>query len=231
MSWFRYWVRMLRYMPQLLYPWMYFLPQPIRPEDELMMLENYKKRLEEELKDLREEIKRVEKRINELKNMIERAKPESEFEIPPIMPSYGPAHGGAWRGRGTWSPSPYGTRMPEPLAVKRGMLKVAAPVENRAGLKSIISQVAARAPYIALVDIVDGSVKNIKVLENPASISRGGAGYMLAQWLKENNVNVFLASNVGSNLAQGLATSGISVLQVISGRTLEDSLRMLKLLR
>ncbi len=104
-------------------------------------------------------------------------------------------------------------------------------MENSAGLKSIISQVAARSPYIAIVDIADGSAKDIKVLKNPASMSGGGAGYMLAQWLKENNVSIFLAPNMGPNLAQGLAASGITVIQAPPGRTLEEILRMLKLIK
>jgi predicted Fe-Mo cluster-binding NifX family protein len=110
------------------------------------------------------------------------------------------------------------------------MTRAAAPVENNAGLKSIISQVAARSPYIAIVDIVNGLAKDVKVLENPASMSGGGAGYMLAQWLKENNVSVFLAPNIGPNLAQGLAASGITILQAPPGRTLEEALRALKLI-
>ena len=47
-------------------------PPPMTPEQELAMLEDYKKALEEDIKDLEEELKSVEQRIKELKEMLER---------------------------------------------------------------------------------------------------------------------------------------------------------------
>jgi len=46
-----------------------WMPPPT-PEDELAMLEEYKKMLEEDLKELQEELKGVEDRITELKQII-----------------------------------------------------------------------------------------------------------------------------------------------------------------
>jgi len=49
-----------------------FPPYPLKPEEELAFLEDYKKALEEDLEDLQEELKSVEERIKELKEMLEK---------------------------------------------------------------------------------------------------------------------------------------------------------------
>ncbi len=48
------------------------VPPPMTPEQELAMLEEYKRALEEDLKDLQEELKSVEQRIKELREALER---------------------------------------------------------------------------------------------------------------------------------------------------------------
>jgi hypothetical protein len=50
-------------------PYPYPAYPPINPEDELKMLEEYKKNLEDELKDIEEELKGVEARIEELRRI------------------------------------------------------------------------------------------------------------------------------------------------------------------
>lgn len=57
-------------MPYLPYPYPASPYIPMNPEDELKMLEEYKKDLEEELIDLQEELKGVEARISELRKII-----------------------------------------------------------------------------------------------------------------------------------------------------------------
>jgi len=60
-----------RYQPMQPAPYYGPPPPPIPPEQELEMLERYKRDLEEDLKDLQEELKSVEERIKELKRMTE----------------------------------------------------------------------------------------------------------------------------------------------------------------
>jgi len=49
-------------------------PYPPSPEDELRMLEEYKRDLEEDLKELEEELKSVEARIEELRKSLGKGK-------------------------------------------------------------------------------------------------------------------------------------------------------------
>ena len=70
----RWWRRCLHpswygWSPQPYPPYPYPAYPPISPEEELRMLEEYKKNLEDELKDIEEELKGVEARIEELRRI------------------------------------------------------------------------------------------------------------------------------------------------------------------
>jgi len=66
--WHRFWRRWYPYMIYPPSPPLY--PPPLTPEEELAMLEDYKKVLEEDLKEIQEEIQSIEKRINELREYL-----------------------------------------------------------------------------------------------------------------------------------------------------------------
>ncbi len=105
-------------------------------------------------------------------------------------------------------------------------MRVAIPVDTPEGLRSRVSFLFGRAPYLAIVDYEDG-VKDIKVESNPYAQLPGGAGPALAQSLQEKGVNVVLASDVGPNAAATLASAGISWIPVPAGITVEEALRYL----
>ena len=105
--------------------------------------------------------------------------------------------------------------------------RVAAPVETDLGENSVISSVAARAPYIAVADVINGELRNLRVLKNEASLSPGGAGTALAELLSSLRINVFLAPNAGPNLMQALVTAGITFVPVPSGTKLRDAIKMI----
>ncbi|GEM_PF-3063719 len=105
-------------------------------------------------------------------------------------------------------------------------MRVAVPVDTPEGLRSKVSFLFGRAPYLAIVDYEDG-VKDIKVESNPYAQLPGGAGPALAQSLQEKGVNVVLASDVGPNAAATLASAGISWIPVPAGITVEEALKYL----
>ena len=104
--------------------------------------------------------------------------------------------------------------------------RVAAPVETNQGEDSIISTVAARAPYIAVANVVNGELRSLRILKNEASLAPGGAGTALAQLLSSMGINIFLAPNAGPNLMQALATAGITMLPVPPGTKVRDAIKM-----
>ena len=65
--WYPYWYRMPYMGYGMPYPPPFYTPYPPTPEDELRMLEEYKRELERELEYLKEELEGVKARIEELR--------------------------------------------------------------------------------------------------------------------------------------------------------------------
>ena len=145
---------------------------------------------------------------------------------------YGRGRGGRWGGGGGWGKKrgweiPFQQLPPPPL----GEVRVAAPVIDNNGINSVISQMFARSPYIAIVDVKNGQMVSVSIHNNPAATMPQGAGVALAQWLISNNVRVVLAPNMGANLAQVLAQAGVYAYQVPPNTRLIDALRLVGIVR
>jgi len=125
------------------------------------------------------------------------------------------------RGRGGWA-----TQLSQPIVSPpaRG-LRVATTLNNNNGLQSIISQVFARAPYLALIDIDNGQIIDLKIFENPAAQAPGGAGRYLAQLLLNSGVSIVLVPSLGPNAAQALTMAGVQVYNIQPGIPLIEALR------
>ncbi len=95
---------------------------------------------------------------------------------------------------------------------KEGAWRLAVPTLDPNGLDAVISPHFARAPYIILVDVVNGKVVNVQSLSNPAFTSGGGgAGSVISQILLNAGVRAVAAVYIGPNLATRLQQLGIAV--------------------
>ncbi len=139
----------------------------------------------------------------------------------------GYGRGGYGRGRGGWGgwggQAGYAAvPLPPP---KPGVTRIAAPIEADNGLKSPISMIFARSPYMAFVDIEGGRVVNVNITPNPGINAPGGAGMMMARWLISSGVKIVLAPQIGPNAQQVLVQAGVEVRQIQPGHSLEEALR------
>lgn len=108
-----------------------------------------------------------------------------------------------------------------------GGVRVVASVEGDAGLDSVVSMVAARAPFIAVVDIVSGRPVYVGVFPNPAAGS-GGAGRIFAELVLGLSASLVIVPQLGPN---ALAMLGDLRVQIVPpGTRLSDVLRRLGLL-
>lgn len=105
-------------------------------------------------------------------------------------------------------------------------MRIAIPVDTSEGLKSKVSFLFGRAPYIAFVEYEDGA-KDVKIRTNPYAWAPGGSGYSLAWYLRDEGVAVVLASDVGPHAASTLASYGVRWIPVPAGITVEEALRYL----
>ena len=112
-----------------------------------------------------------------------------------------------------------------------GTIRVAASVDENAGLNSRISAMFARAMYIAIVDVANGKVVNTNIVPNPAANAMGGAGMMIAQWLISNGVRIVIGPSFGPNASGALSQSGITSYTIQPGVPLIEALRQLGILK
>jgi len=84
-----------------------------------------------------------------------------------------------------------------------GKLRIAVSTEGEKGLEDVVSEIFGRTNTITIVDVINGEVKNVQVLKNPAASFRFGAGPILVKTLLDMNVNVVVSGEFGPS-ASGL---------------------------
>jgi len=76
-------------------------------------------------------------------------------------------------------------------------VRVAIPTKGDKGLQDEVAEVFGRAKTITVIDLVNGEVKGVQVLQNPAASYRFGAGPIVVKTLADLKVNVVVASELG----------------------------------
>ena len=110
-----------------------------------------------------------------------------------------------------------------------GAIRVAAMVNTPHGLDAPLAPHYRRAPYIVIVDIVNGRPVWTTSIPNPAA-TRGGGG-VLAQWLASIGVKYVVSGHIGPSAARTLVSLGVTIRVLPPGTRLADALRQLGLLR
>lgn len=76
-------------------------------------------------------------------------------------------------------------------------MRIAVPSERRNGLENTVSDVFGKAKTFTIVDVEDGEVKNVQVVDNPASSYNYGSGPVAVKTLADLKVNLVLAAELG----------------------------------
>jgi predicted Fe-Mo cluster-binding NifX family protein len=75
--------------------------------------------------------------------------------------------------------------------------KIAVATKAREGLDDEVSEVFGRASAFAVVDVEEGEIKDVDVLENPAISYKHGAGPIVVKMLVDSGVNVVVGAELG----------------------------------
>lgn len=219
--------------------WGWYPPPPPTPEEELRMLEEYKRELEQDLKELQEELRMVEERIKELKQLIKEQpttpQPTTPASPPPLTPptppywtpGYGPGYGWRWQAPPAYGmpPQPLPGTLPQLPPPMPNSVRILVGVDEDKGIDSPVSQVFARAPYLLVLDVVDGRVENIEVISNPLLNMGGGLGSLVADWAVSNGVRVVVGPIFGPNVEQVFKIAGIKMIIAQPGRRVSEILK------
>lgn len=101
-------------------------------------------------------------------------------------------------------------------------LRIAIPTKGKGGLNDVVSDVFGRANTFTIVDVEDGTIKNVKVLENPAVSYRHGAGPIVVKMLVDSNVNLVIAPEFGPGASALLEQHSIEKVSMKAGTTVSE---------
>ena len=106
-----------------------------------------------------------------------------------------------------------------------GKLRIAAPTKTHKGLEDAVSEVFGKAKTFTIVDVEDGEVKNVQVIDNPAASYEYGAGPVAVKTLADFEVNLVLTGELGPGALNLLEHYGISHFSVRSNKKVADSIK------
>jgi predicted Fe-Mo cluster-binding NifX family protein len=107
-----------------------------------------------------------------------------------------------------------------------GELRVAIPTKGKRGLQDEVAEVFSRAETITVIDVVNGEVKDVRVLQNPAASYRFGAGPIVVKTLADLKVEVVVASEVGPGASTLLEDQKIAKLIVKAGTLVSEAIKV-----
>lgn len=104
-------------------------------------------------------------------------------------------------------------------------LRMAVATSGRRGLEDSVSEVFGRANTFTIIDVEEGTIKNVKVLENPAASYRHGAGPIVVKMLVDSNVNRVIAPEFGPGISSLLEQHSIEKVSVKADTTVSEVIR------
>ncbi len=93
-------------------------------------------------------------------------------------------------------------------------LRIAVPTKAHAGLEDVVSEVFGKAKTFALVDVEDGEIEKVQVVDNPAASYEHGAGPVAVKTLIDLEVNIVLAAELGPGASSLLEQHNIRKISV-----------------
>ena len=104
-------------------------------------------------------------------------------------------------------------------------LKIAVPTKTHKGLEDVVSEVFGKAKTFTIVDIEDGEVKDLQVIDNPAASYEYGAGPVAVKTLVDLKVNLVAATEFGPGASSLLAQHNIKKISVKPDTKVADSIK------
>jgi len=103
-------------------------------------------------------------------------------------------------------------------------LRIAVATNKNKGLKDDVSEVFGKAKTFTIVDIEDGKVKNVEVIENPAASYKYGAGPIVVKELVDSKVNLVIGPEFGPGASAILEHHGVAKMLVEAGTSVREVL-------
>ncbi len=109
--------------------------------------------------------------------------------------------------------------------MKTKKIRVALPTNGEKGLEDTVSNVFGRANTFTVVDVVDGKIKNVKILKNFASGYSSGVGPVVVKMLADSGVKMVIAGEIGPGATTLLEQYKIDKVKVKPGLTVSEAIK------
>jgi len=106
-----------------------------------------------------------------------------------------------------------------------GKLRIAIATSGRRGLEDSVSEVFGRANTFTIIDVEQGAIKNVKILKNPATSYKHGAGPIVVKMLVDSNVNLVIAPEFGPGASMLLEQHNIEKVSKKAGTIVSEAVR------
>lgn len=104
-------------------------------------------------------------------------------------------------------------------------LRIAVPTNAHAGLEDVVSEVFGKAKTFTIVDLEDGEIKNVQVIDNPAASYEYGSGPVAVKTLVDLNVDSVISGQLGPGASSLLEQHNIKKFSVKSNTKVADSIK------
>ncbi len=93
---------------------------------------------------------------------------------------------------------------------------------NRGGLEDMVSPIFGRTPTFTIVEVDEGKIKSVEVVENTFASASGGAGIRAAELIANKGAKVVIGGNFGPNVFMVFNQAGIEAF-VAHGITVKEA--------
>ena len=105
-----------------------------------------------------------------------------------------------------------------------GKLVIAVPTKRHDGLEDVVSEVFGKAKTFTIVDVEDGKVKGVRVVDNPAATYQYGAGPIVVKTLLDLKTNLVVTAELGPGASGLLEQHSIRTVLVRPNTKVADSI-------
>lgn len=104
-------------------------------------------------------------------------------------------------------------------------LRVAIPTKADKGLEDVVSEVFGKAKTFTIVEVEDGQIRNVQVIDNPGASYEYGSGPIAVKTLVDLKVNYVLTAELGPGASELLKHHGIKKVLIKPNTKVIDAVR------
>ena len=104
-------------------------------------------------------------------------------------------------------------------------MKLAIPTKGDKGMEDVVSDVFGRAEKFTIIEIRNGSIGNVEVVENPAATYKHGAGPIVVKMLADMGVTAVAAREFGLGASTLLDQHSIKKFSVKAGISVNEAVK------